>query len=49
MSRQAMSKIVRKVINTAKAPSAIGPYSQAVQVNETLYVSGKCLNSISEE
>eukprot|EP00116_Pleurobrachia_bachei_P017785 sb/3478047/ len=41
MSRQAMSKIVRKVINTAKAPSAIGPYSQAVQVNETLYVSGQ--------
>eukprot|EP00794_Sanderia_malayensis_P004554 gene4554-5151_t len=36
-----MSAIVRRVINTAKAPAAIGPYSQAVLVNNTLYISGQ--------
>jgi len=35
------SKIVRKIISTKKAPAAVGPYSQAVQVNETLYISGQ--------
>ena len=32
---------MKKVINTAKAPAAIGPYSQAIEVNGTLYVSGQ--------
>lgn len=32
---------MKRVINTSKAPSAIGPYSQAVEVNGTLYVSGQ--------
>ncbi|WP_330111540.1 RidA family protein [Cetobacterium somerae] len=32
---------MKKVINTSKAPAAIGPYSQAIEVNETLYVSGQ--------
>ncbi|VDP40907.1 unnamed protein product [Echinostoma caproni] len=36
-----MSALVRRVIRTAKAPSAIGPYSQAVAINDTLYVSGQ--------
>jgi len=36
-----MSKVIRRVISTAKAPAAIGPYSQAVQVDHTLYVSGQ--------
>ncbi|XP_062321160.1 2-iminobutanoate/2-iminopropanoate deaminase-like [Osmerus eperlanus] len=36
-----MSAIIRKIINTAKAPAAIGPYSQAVMVDRTLYVSGQ--------
>ncbi|KAF8563115.1 hypothetical protein P879_11619 [Paragonimus westermani] len=36
-----MSSVVRKVICTNKAPKAIGPYSQAVAVNNTLYVSGQ--------
>lgn len=31
----------RKTIETDSAPSAIGPYSQAVMVNGTLYVSGQ--------
>lgn len=32
---------MKKVINTTNAPSAIGPYSQAIEVNGTLYVSGQ--------
>ena len=39
MSR-AMSQIVRTIIKTTKAPGAIGPYNQAVQVGNTLYLSG---------
>ena len=30
-----------KAINTEKAPAAIGPYSQAVQAGDFLYVSGQ--------
>lgn len=30
-----------KFIQTKKAPQAIGPYSQAVEVSHTLYVSGQ--------
>ncbi|XP_062506450.1 uncharacterized protein LOC134183022 [Corticium candelabrum] len=33
--------IVRRIISTAKAPKAIGPYNQAVLVDHTLYVSGQ--------
>jgi len=33
--------VLRKIISTVKAPAAIGPYSQAVQVDHTLYVSGQ--------
>lgn len=36
-----MSAILRTIINTTKAPAAIGPYSQAVMVDRTLYVSGQ--------
>lgn len=32
---------MKRVINTTKAPAAIGPYSQAIEVNGTLYVSGQ--------
>lgn len=32
---------MKKIINTDKAPKAIGPYSQAVEFNGTLYVSGQ--------
>lgn len=31
----------KKVIQTADAPAAIGPYSQAVQIGDTLYMSGQ--------
>merc|ERR1711874_691154 len=37
-----MSASLRRVIiSTKKAPDAIGPYNQAVQVNSTLYISGQ--------
>ena len=32
---------MKKIIQTDKAPAAVGPYSQAVEVNGTLYVSGQ--------
>lgn len=32
---------MKKIINTPDAPAAIGPYSQAIQVNDTLYISGQ--------
>jgi len=32
---------MKRIINTEKAPAAIGPYSQAVEVNGTLYISGQ--------
>ncbi len=31
----------KKIIKTPKAPKAIGPYSQAVEANSTLYISGQ--------
>jgi reactive intermediate/imine deaminase len=31
----------REVIQSADAPAAIGPYSQAVRVGDTLYMSGQ--------
>lgn len=32
---------MKKIISTNKAPGAIGPYSQALLVNDTLYCSGQ--------
>lgn len=32
---------MKKIIATPKAPAAIGPYSQAIYANDTLYVSGQ--------
>lgn len=50
---------MKQIINTTKAPSPIGPYNQAVLINDVLYVSGQIginpetndlvLNSIEEE
>ena len=31
---------MKRVIETSKAPKAIGPYSQAIEVDNTLYCSG---------
>ena len=32
---------MKKTISTAKAPAAIGPYSQAIQVGNLVYTSGQ--------
>ena len=41
---------MKKIINTPHAPAAIGPYSQAVQVGDTLYISGQIpLNPVTKE
>ena len=32
---------MKRIINSKNAPAAIGPYSQAVEVNNTLYISGQ--------
>ncbi|MDA7835864.1 RidA family protein [Salibacteraceae bacterium] len=41
---------MKQIINSKKAPAPIGPYSQAVQKGNTLYVSGQiALDPISGE
>ena len=32
---------MKRIITTPNAPAAIGPYSQAVEINDTLYLSGQ--------
>lgn len=32
---------MKKIINTEKAPKAIGPYSQAIEINNMLFISGQ--------
>ena len=32
---------MKKIINSENAPKAIGPYSQAIEANGTLYISGQ--------
>ena len=32
---------MKRVIHTEKAPAALGPYSQGIEINGTLYVSGQ--------
>ena len=32
---------MKKVIASAQAPAAVGPYSQAIEANGTLYISGQ--------
>jgi 2-iminobutanoate/2-iminopropanoate deaminase len=32
---------MKRIIFTEKAPKAVGPYSQAVEINHTLYVAGQ--------
>lgn len=38
---QAPAPTQRRVISTPNAPAAIGPYSQAIQVGQTLYLAGQ--------
>lgn len=38
----------KKVINTSNAPAPIGPYNQAIMVNDQLYISGQvCIDPAS--
>lgn len=32
---------MKKIINTTNAPAAVGPYSQAIEAGNTLYISGQ--------
>ena len=32
---------MRKIIETSSAPAPVGPYNQAVQVGQTLYIAGQ--------
>lgn len=32
---------MKRIISTTNAPAAIGPYSQAIEANGTLYISGQ--------
>jgi len=32
---------MKNIIQTSSAPAALGPYSQAVEINGTLYISGQ--------
>lgn len=32
---------MKKTVHTDKAPKAVGPYSQAIEINGTLYTSGQ--------
>ena len=36
-----MKETMKRIIKTSSAPAAIGPYSQAVEINRTLYISGQ--------
>nr|AFK10838.1 heat-responsive protein 12 [Callorhinchus milii]AFM85930.1 ribonuclease isoform 1 [Callorhinchus milii]AFM87333.1 ribonuclease isoform 1 [Callorhinchus milii] len=36
-----MAALVRRIVHTVRAPGAIGPYSQAVVVDRTMYISGQ--------
>ncbi|KAL8577667.1 hypothetical protein ACOMHN_060778 [Nucella lapillus] len=40
MAFRAAAKVVRKIVNAAAAPKAVGPYSQAVIADNTMYISG---------
>ena len=33
--------MMKKIIHTSNAPAALGPYSQAIEINGTLFVSGQ--------
>lgn len=38
----------KKIINTKNAPAPIGPYNQAIVVNDTIYISGQvCIDPVT--
>ena len=40
-SAASSQQLTKEVINTNKAPAAIGPYSQAIKVGQTVYLAGQ--------
>ena len=41
---------MKKIINTTKAPAPIGPYNQAILIENTLYISGQIpMNPVTGE
>jgi 2-iminobutanoate/2-iminopropanoate deaminase len=40
-SAASSQQLTKEVINTPKAPAAIGPYSQAIKVGQTVYLAGQ--------
>ncbi len=41
ITNEIKSSGMKRIISTTAAPAAIGPYSQAVEANGTLYISGQ--------
>ena len=41
MSQSKYQRTMKKVISSSNAPKAVGPYSQAIEANGTLYISGQ--------
>jgi 2-iminobutanoate/2-iminopropanoate deaminase len=41
LTQTAKLKFMKKIISTSEAPKAIGPYSQATEINGTLFISGQ--------
>ena len=41
LANQKRSQTMKKAIQTDKAPKAIGPYSQAIAINDTIFASGQ--------
>ena len=44
-----MRNRMQKVISTDKAPSAIGPYSQAIEINGMVYTSGVIADGVEAQ
>ena len=40
-----LPKLQREALHTDQAPAAVGPYSQAVRVDRTIYISGNSIQS----
>ncbi|XP_032629433.1 2-iminobutanoate/2-iminopropanoate deaminase [Chelonoidis abingdonii] len=36
-----MATLIKKIISTPRAPAAMGPYSQAVLIDRTMYIAGQ--------
>ena len=50
ISKSSKSYAMKKVIATTKAPGAIGPYSQAVEANGMVFISGQLpINPVTGE